>query len=107
MAPAPLLIFAKFMLAVFTGLGIWSLVITVRTIRRKAEPDPNRLAAAKRSLLLSPWVMFAAVAGAINAVSSHQYYLLFASALLFSYVLPLITLYVKTNSAIKKQGSAG
>jgi hypothetical protein len=106
MAPTTLLIVAKIMLAVFTGLGIWSLAMTVQTIRKKAEPDPKKLAAAKRSLLLCSWVVFAAIAGAINAVSSRQYYLLFASALLFSYVLPLIALYVKTNLAIKRQGRA-
>jgi hypothetical protein len=95
------------MLAGFTGLGIWSLVITVRTLRGRTEPDTKKLAAAKRALVLGSWVGFAAIATALNAVLSHQYYLLFASALLFTYYLPLIALYFKTYSAIKSARLSG
>jgi asparagine N-glycosylation enzyme membrane subunit Stt3 len=91
----------------FGGLVVCSIVLTVRTLRRKAEPNTKKLAAAKRSLVLSSWVFLPAIGNAVNAISSHQYYLLFASAFFFILVAPLFALYFKTKSAIKNAKLAG
>ena len=101
------MIFATFMGAVFTGLGILAIVKTVQTLRKDAEPDTKKLAAAKRGLLLSSWVLLPAVGGAINAISSRQYYLLFASVFFLSLVAPLFAFYFKTKSAIKNAKLSG
>jgi hypothetical protein len=107
LASTPVLIFAKFMLTGFAGLGIWSIVLTVRTLRKDAEPDTKKLAATKRSLLLSSWVTLAGIGNAVNAIYSHQYYLFSASAFLLSLVAPLFALYFKTKSAIKNAKLSG
>ena len=106
MASTPLLIYAKLMLTGFAGLGTWSIVLTVRTLRKDAEPDTKKLAATKRSLLLSSWVPLAGI-GNVNAIYSHQYYLFFASAFLLSLVAPLFASYFKTKSAIKNAKFSG
>ena len=100
-----LMVYAKVMLAIFTGLGIVSLAMLVRSFFRPLEPSQNKLAATKKALVLSSWVLFAAIAGAVNALTSKQYYLLGASALLFSFVLPLIIQYTRLKAALK--GSSG
>ena len=96
-----LMVYAKVMLTVFIGLGIFALAMMVRSFFRPLEPTPDKLAATKKSLLVSSWVLFAAIAGAINALASKQYYLLGASALLFSFVLPLIVQYMRLKAALK------
>lgn len=92
---------AKIMLGVFGGLGVLSLAMTVRLLQRPAEPNPAKLVATKRSLLLSSWIMVAVVGNTIAAVRNREYYLLWASGLLFSYILPLIVQYFRIRAALK------
>jgi hypothetical protein len=94
------MVFARVMLAIFIGLSIWSLVNVVRSFYRPLDATPEKLAAFKKSLLLSSWIMLAAVATAINALVSKQYYLLGASAILISFVLPLLAQYVRLKRAL-------
>jgi hypothetical protein len=80
-----LMVYAKVMLAIFIGLGIFSLAAMVRSFFRPLEATPEKLAAGKKSLMLCSWILVAAFASAVRAVSSKQYYyLLGASALLFT-----------------------
>ena len=101
-----LMVYAKVMLAIFIGLGIFSLAMMVRSFFRPLEPTREKLAATKKSLVLNSWVLFAALANAINALTSKQYYLLGASALLFSFVLPLIVQYTRLKAAVKGSSNA-
>jgi len=89
--------------AIFVCLGIRSLVAMVRSFYRPLDATPEKLAAFKKSLLLSWWIMSAAVASAINALVSKQYYLLGASAILFSFVLPLLVQYLRLKRALTRQ----
>jgi hypothetical protein len=102
-ASPELMVFARVMLAIFVCLSIWSLVAMVRSFYRPLDATPEKLAAFKKSLLLSSWIMFAAVASAINALVSKQYYLLGASAILFSFVLPLLVQYLRLKRALIRQ----
>jgi hypothetical protein len=96
---------AKVMLGVFILLGIVSLVMTIRVLTRKPEPNPTKLAATERSLLLSSWVLIPIVGNAINAIATQKYSLLLVCGLLLSYLLPLIVLYLKTRTALNKAAS--
>lgn len=98
-----LMVFARVMLAIFVSLGIWSLVAMVRSFYRPLDATPEKLAALRKSLLFSSWIMFAAIATAINALVSKQYYLIGASALLFSFVLPLLVQYLRLKRALTGQ----
>jgi membrane associated rhomboid family serine protease len=100
-ASPELVVFAKVMLAIFIGLAAFSLVAMVRSFYRPLDPTPEKVARLKKSLLLNSWVMFAAVGGAIQALVSKEYYLLGASALLFSFVLPLIVHYFRLKTALR------
>ena len=93
---------AEVMLTVFAALSAWSLLLTIRQLRRKAEPDPKKLAAARRSLKICTRIMFGAIAGAIYAIWSHEYLLLIAAGMLFSLAMPVLVLYAKTWSALRK-----
>lgn len=98
-----LMVFARVMLAIFVSLAIWSLVAMVRSFYRPLDATPEKLAAFKKSLLLSSWIMLAAASVAINALVSKQYYLLGASAILFSFVLPLLVQYLRLRRALTRQ----
>jgi hypothetical protein len=100
------MVYAKVMLAVFIGLGIYSLAVTFRSFFRPLEPSAEKLAATKKALLLSSWVLFAACASALRAVMLEEYYLLGASALLFSFVLPLIVQYMRVRAALRGASDA-
>jgi membrane associated rhomboid family serine protease len=89
------------MLAIFIGLAAFSLVAMVRSFYRPLDPTPEKVARLKKSLLLNSWVMFAAVGVAIQARVSKEYYLLGASAILFSFVLPLIVHYFRLKTALR------
>ena len=102
-ASPELMAFAKVMLAIFVGLSIWSLLAMVRSFYRPLDATPEKLAASRKALLLSSWVMLAAVGNAINALASKQYYLFGASALLFSLVLPLFVQYVRLKRGLRRQ----
>lgn len=102
-ATPELMAFAKGMLALFVGLSIWSLSAMVRSFYRPLDATPEKLAASKKAVLLSSWVALAAVATATNALLSKQYYLLGASAILFSFVLPLLVHYVRLKRALPSQ----
>jgi hypothetical protein len=102
-ATPELMAFAKVMLAIFVGLSIWSLSAMVRSFYRPLDATPEKLVASKKAVLLSSWVVLAAVGGAINALLSKQYYLLGASAILLSFVLPLLVQYVRLKRALPSQ----
>lgn len=89
------------MLAIFIALGIFSLAMMVRSFFRPLEPTPQKLAATKKSLVLTGWIVFPALGIAINALASKQYYLLGASAILFSFVLPLVVQYSRLKAPMK------
>src|ERR1700756_3228596 len=95
--------FAKLMLAIFVGLSLWSLFAMVRSFYRPLEATPEKLAACRKAILLSSWVTLAAVGSAINAIASKQYYLLGASAMLSSLVLPLFVQYVRLKRGLRTQ----
>jgi hypothetical protein len=65
-------LFAKVMLGVFILFGIVSPVMTIDLLTRKPEPNPAKLAATKRSLLLSSWVLMPIVGNAINVPVGDQ-----------------------------------
>jgi hypothetical protein len=100
------MVYAKVMLAIFIGLGIFSLTALFRSFFRPLEPTPKKLAATKKAFLVSSWILFAALANAVRAVISEQYYLLGASALLFSFVLPLIVQYLRLRAALRGTSAA-
>jgi len=97
-----LVIYAKVMLSIFVGLGIFSVVMTVRVLLRKSEPNPAQLAAAKRTLLSSSWILIPVVGTAVNVFVTHEYWFLLVSGLLFSYLLPVLALYLRTRAAFKQ-----
>ena len=98
-----LMVSARVMVAIFVGLAIWSLIAMVRSFYKPLDATPEKLATFKKNLLLSSWVTFAGVGVGINALASKQYYLLWASATLFSFVLPILVHYVRLRRALRKQ----
>jgi hypothetical protein len=94
-------VLAKFMLAIFIGLAIASLVALVRYLSKPIQASKEKLTAARKSMMYGSWVLFAACANAIRALVFRQYYLLFASALLFSVVLPVIIHYCRLRAALR------
>ena len=95
------MMFAKIMLLFFVVLAIYSVVISIRSCVRPIEATQEKLHALRKSLLLSSWVLVAACANAIHALTTGQHYLLLVSLLLFSFVLPLIVQYVRVKAALK------
>jgi hypothetical protein len=102
-ASPELLVYAKVMLGIFVALGIFSVVMTARLFLRAPEANPTKLAAAKRSLLFSSWLAIPIIGNAIRALATREYWLLLVSALLFSYVLPVLVLFLRTRSALKAE----
>ena len=102
-ASPELMTFAKVMLAISVGLSMWSLLAIVRSFYRPLDATPEKLATFRKALLLNRWVVFGAVAVAINALVSKQFYLLGASAILFSFVLPVLVQYVRLKRALRRQ----
>jgi hypothetical protein len=96
-----LVVYAKVMLGIFGGLGILSVVVTVRLSRRPPEPSAVKLAAAKRTLMLSSWVAIPIIGNAVRALATREYWLLLVSALLVSYVIPVFVLFFRTRAALK------
>jgi hypothetical protein len=96
-----LAVFAKIMLGIFGALGIFAIVVTVRLFMRPAEPSAAKLAATKRTLMLSSWLVIPIVGNAVRALTTREYLLLLVSALLFSYLLPVLVLFFRTRAAIK------
>jgi membrane associated rhomboid family serine protease len=97
--------YARMMLSIFAGLAVFSLVAMLRSFYRPVDPTPETVARLRKLLLLNSWVMFAAVGGAIQAFVSKEYYLLGASALLFSFVLPVIVHYVRLKTAFRARST--
>jgi len=95
------MLYAKVMLGVFGALGIFSLVMTVRLFLRPPEANTAKLTAAKRSLIFSSWLAIPILGNAIRALATREYWLLFVSALLFSYILPVLVLFLRTRAAVK------
>ena len=75
----------------------------VRSFYRPLDATPEKLAGFKKALLLSSWVILAVVATEMNALMSKQYYLLGASAILFSFVLPVLVQYLRLKRALEKE----
>jgi hypothetical protein len=94
-ASPELVVFAKVI------LGIFSVVMTLRLFRRPPEPNVQKLAAAKRTLMLSSWLAIPIVGNAVRALATHEYWLSLVSALLLSYVLPVLVLFLRTRAAMK------
>ncbi len=89
------------MLGIFIALGVSSLAAMACSFYRPLDPTPEKVRALKRVLTLNCWILFAAVAVAINAIVSKEYYLLGASALLFTFVLPVIVHYIRLRNALR------
>jgi hypothetical protein len=100
-----LIVLTKFMVTIFVGLGICSLTLMFRSLSRPLAPTPEKLATMKKLLPLSTRFLLGSFAIAAFAVISKQYYLLAASALLFSLVLPLIVHYMRLKAALR--GTSG
>jgi len=96
-----LLLYAKVMLGIFIALGIFAIVMTVRLFLRAPEASATKLAATKRSLIFSSWLAIPIIGNAIRALVTREYWLLLASALLFSYILPVLVGFLRTRSALK------
>lgn len=96
-----LVVFAEIMLGIFGGLGIFAIVMTLRLFMRPAEPSAVKLAATKRTLMLSSWLLIPIVGNAIRALTTREYWLLLVSVMLFSYILPVLVLFLRTRAAIK------
>jgi hypothetical protein len=97
-----LMLFAKIMLAIFLALGTFSLVLTIRSFYRPLDATHENATKFKKLLQLNWWIMFAAVGSAIHAVASEEYYMLGGSALLFSFVLPILVQYIRMKKALRK-----
>ena len=95
------MLYAKVMLGVFVALGIFSVVMTVRLFLQPPEGTPAKLATAKRNLILSSWLAIPILGNAIQALATREYWLLFVSALLFSYILPILVLFLRRRAAVK------
>jgi len=102
-----LLVYAKIMLAIFAGLAVFSLLAMARSFYRPLDPTPEKVATFKKLILLNSWILFAAVGGAVWALATRKYYMLIASAILFSFVLPPIVQYVRMSLALKKLPPSG
>jgi hypothetical protein len=100
-ASPELMLYAKMMLGVFGALGIFSVVMTVRLFLRPPEANTAKLATAKRTLIFSSWLVIPILGNAIRALATREYWLLFVSALLFSYILPILVLFLRTRAAVK------
>ncbi|HTS08403.1 MAG TPA: hypothetical protein VMP68_22725 [Candidatus Eisenbacteria bacterium] len=96
-----LVVFAKVMLGIFGALGIFAIGMTVRLFMRPPEPSTVKLAATKRTLMLSSWLVIPIVGNAVKALTTREYWLLLVSALLFSYVLPVLVQFLRIRTALK------
>jgi hypothetical protein len=97
-------IFAWGTLAVFVGIGVLSLVMLARSLRKPAEPDPAVYLSARSNLLFSSVVLLGCIVLVCWAIASRQYYLIFLSALLATYMLPVPVLFFRTRSALRRAG---
>ena len=100
-ASPELMVYAKVMLGIFIALGIFSVLMTARLVLRAPEANAARLAAAKRSLMFSSWLAIPILGTAIRALATREYSFLLVSVLLFSYILPVLVLFLRTRSALK------
>jgi hypothetical protein len=96
-----LMLYAKVMLGVFVALGVFSIVMTVRLFLRPPDVTAAKLAAAKRSLIFSSWLAIPILGNAIRALVTRDYWLLSVSALLFSYILPILVLFLRRRAAVR------
>jgi hypothetical protein len=95
-------IFAWSTLGVFVAIGVLSLVMLMRSLRRPAEPDPVLYLSARRHLLFSSLVILGSILLTFWAVISRQYYLIFLSVLLVAYLLPVPVIFFRTRAALKQ-----
>jgi hypothetical protein len=96
---------AMVMLGVYVALGIWSIAVLIRSFYKPLDATPEKAAALKKLVWIYSRLMFGAVAMAIYAVVSKQYYLLGAAALLAIYVLPIIVQHVRVRSALRRSAT--
>jgi hypothetical protein len=100
-ASPELMLYAKVMLGVFVALGIFSVVMTVRLFLRPPEASTAKLATAKRRLIFSSWLAVPILGNEIRALGTREYGLIFPSALLCSYILPILVQFLRTRAAVK------
>ena len=101
-ASTDVLLFAKAMLAFYIGLGILTLILTIRSFTRPLDATPEKLTQFKKLDPSYSGIVLGALGTAVYAVVSKQYYLLGASALLFSFVLPVILQYIRLRLALRR-----
>ena len=94
------MLLAKAMIAIYVGLALFAVVLLIRSFYRPLNATPEKLAAVKRVLRIVWRLLFGAVAMAVYALVSRQYYLLFASAFFLALVLPILVHYRRLKSAV-------
>ncbi len=94
--------FAKIILVICVGLGVYSIVLTAHIICGKADLASKKTASSKNALTCALLVGSGAVATTARFVSSHQYSLLCASGLLWIYLLPYIAAHFRARQLSKR-----
>lgn len=97
-------IFAWSTLVAFVGIGVLSLVMLVRSLRKPAEPDPAVYLSTRAHLLFSSLVILGSILLVCWAILSRHLYLIFLSALLIAYLLPVPVVFFRTRSALRRAG---
>jgi hypothetical protein len=97
-------IFSWLTLAAFVAIGVFSLTLMIRSLRKPAEPDVVVYFSAKRHLAFSCFVLIGSVVALVIGIVHRQYYLFIPAPLLISYTLPIVVEYFRTRAALKQTG---
>lgn len=100
--PRPLSPFAWVMLATALGLVLLALLAIVRVLQREPDASPKTIAALRRGLPLSLFLVVTAVVNAAFCLHMHDYYGLLGSAMLLLFALPVIVQYRRTKTAAQR-----
>ena len=95
------MLLAKVMLAIYIGLALLGIVMTIRALYRPLNATPEKLAAMKRILIMYSRLLFGALGIAVYALATKKYYLLPGSAIFACIVLPILVQYVRLKTALK------
>jgi len=97
--PRTLSPFAWVMLVTAVGLILLALLAIVRVFQREPEADEKTIAAVKRGLPLSLFLVFTAAVNTVFCLHMHDYYGLLGSAMLLLLALPVILQYLRICTA--------
>ena len=89
-------------LAIYTSLGVYSIVLTARVILGKADLVSKKTASSKNALACAVLVGAQALCITGYCFSARKYSLLWAPGLLYSFLLPYVAAHIKARQLSKR-----